>query len=74
MESKPPLSVRNLKENKMIKGYKTVLFGLALALISIFSNEEMVLFISENVPVLGTFIGTIVIVLRALTSSAVFKK
>lgn len=57
-----------------MKGFKTVIFGLALALIAVFSNAEMQAFIAENIPAVGGSIGTIVIILRALTTSTIFKK
>lgn len=61
------------KENIM-KGFKTITFGVLLALISIFSNEEVIQFVAENFPAVGTSLGTAVIILRAVTSSAIFKK
>jgi len=57
-----------------MKGFKTIGFGILLAILSIFSNPDMVAFISENIPAVGTSIGGIVIVLRAVTSSAIFNK
>ena len=56
-----------------MKGFKTVAFGVCLALISIFSNAEMQTFVAENLPAVGGITGTLVIVLRALTGSSVFK-
>ena len=58
----------------MAKGWKTVIFGILLALISILSNEEMKQFLVENVEWIGGSIGTIVVVLRALTNSSIFSK
>ena len=55
-------------------GYKTVIFGALLALISIFSNTEMQGWIMENFEAVGGLTGVAVIVLRAITSSAIFKK
>lgn len=56
-----------------MKGWKTVVFGAALALTSILSNPEMQVFVSENLPWLGGIAGAIVVGLRALTSSSIFK-
>jgi len=58
----------------MIGGYKTVIFGVLLAAISVFSNTEMQGWIMENFEAVGGLTGVIVIVLRAITSSAIFKK
>lgn len=55
-------------------GFKTVLYGMVLALISIFSSDEMRAFIAENLPWFGTAAGGIVVILRALTSTPIFKK
>jgi hypothetical protein len=58
----------------MAKGWKTVVFGVLLALVSALSNEEMKQFLVENVEWIGSSIGTIVVVLRALTNSSIFSK
>jgi len=57
-----------------MRGFKTVAFGVLLAATSILSNQEMALFISEHLPSVGGAIGTIIVVLRAITSSSIFKK
>lgn len=57
-----------------IKGFKTVFFGVLLALLSIFTNEDMAKWVAENLPWVGGGIGTIVVILRALTNSPMFKK
>jgi len=56
-----------------MKGFKTVAFGLLLALTSIFSSPEMATYFSENLPFVGTATGAIVVVLRGLTNSSIFK-
>jgi hypothetical protein len=56
-----------------MKGFKTVAFGVALALISIFSNAEMQAWVATNLPVVGGLTGTLVVVLRAITTSSIFK-
>lgn len=53
-------------------GFKTVIFGVLLALTAIFSTPEMQAFISENIPAVGGAIGTIVVILRFLTASPIF--
>ena len=55
-----------------MKGYKTIAFGLMLGLLSVFSNAEMQSFIAEYLPEVGGSIATIVVILRALTTSSVF--
>jgi len=57
-----------------MKGFKTVIFGVLLGLIAVFSNAEMQTFIGENIPSIGGALGTIVIVLRAVTGSSMFHK
>ncbi len=55
-----------------MKGYKTITFGILLALLSIFSNPDMQAWAAEHIPQLGGGIGTIVVILRALTASPIF--
>lgn len=57
-----------------MKGLRTVVLGILIALISVFSNADMQAFISEHIPAIGGSIGTAVIVLRAITTSSIFKK
>ncbi len=57
-----------------VKGFRTVVFGIAIAGISILSNAEMQAWIAEHLPYLGGMAGTLIIVLRAFTSSPIFKK
>lgn len=57
-----------------MRGYKTVIFGVLLAASAAVSDASMQAFIAEHIPAAGMAIGTAVIVLRALTSSAIFKK
>ena len=56
------------------KGWKTVGLGVLLALISILSNDEMKVFIGDNIPAIGGSIGVLLIILRAFTNSGIFKK
>jgi len=55
-----------------MKGFKTVAFGILIAAISILSNHEMQTFIAQHLPEVGSMIGTAIVVLRAVTSSAIF--
>lgn len=55
------------------KGWKTVLFGVLIAATAALSSPEMQAFISNNIPAVGTGIGTAIVVLRAITTSAIFK-
>ena len=56
-----------------MKGFKTIAYGLLIAGIAIFSNGEMQEYFALHIPTIGGLLGTGVIVLRALTSSAIFK-
>ena len=56
-----------------MNGFKTVIFGAALALIAVFSSVEMQAFIAAHIPSIGGIIGTAVVVLRAVTNSGIFK-
>ena len=55
-------------------GWKTVAYGLLIALTAALSSAELQQLISENIPVVGGAIGTGIVILRALTSSSIFKK
>jgi len=57
-----------------VKGFKTILFGVLVAAISVLSNPEMQAFVAEHLPEVGGMIGTAIVVLRAVTTSAIFKK
>jgi hypothetical protein len=57
-----------------MKGFKTFAFGALIVLISILSNAEMQTFFAEHLPKVGGLTGTAIIILRALTTSAIFKK
>lgn len=56
-----------------MKGWKTVAFGVILALISVFSNQEMVNFITDHFPWVGGSVGTVIVALRFLTTTPIFK-
>ncbi len=55
-------------------GWKTVAYGLLIAITAALSSAELQQLISENIPVVGGAIGTGIVILRALTSSSIFKK
>ena len=57
-----------------MKGYKTMLFGLLTAALAIFSNADMQLWFADNMELVGGAVGTVIIILRALTNSPMFKK
>ncbi len=57
----------------MFSGYKTVIFGGLVALTAVFSSPEMQTYFAENLPWVGGLVGTAVVVLRAITSSSIFK-
>lgn len=57
-----------------MKGFKTVAFGVVLAALSILSNEEMRAFVAGYMPEIGSSIGAMIIFLRWLTTSPIFKK
>lgn len=57
-----------------MQGFKTFLFGLALLLLGGAESVEFTNFISENAGAYSAAIGTLVIVLRAITKTPIFKK
>ncbi len=58
---------------KFASGFKTVAYGVAIALISVLSSSEVAAFVAENLPVVGGLLGTGVVILRAITGSSIFK-
>lgn len=56
-----------------MKGFKTIAFGLALGLVSLLSNPEMQAFIAQHIPSIGGSIGGMIIFLRFITTSPIFK-
>lgn len=57
-----------------MKGWKTITFSVLLALISIFSSDELRQHIGEHLEWYGPFTATAVAILRALTTSPIFKQ
>ena len=58
----------------MFKGFKTIVYGAALILGSALANPEVVEWVTEHFAITGGAIGTGVIILRAITSSPIFRK
>ena len=58
----------------MFGGFKTVAYGVCIGLIGALSTPEMQVFIGAHIPSLSAAIGTGIVVLRAMTSSAIFNK
>ena len=56
------------------KGWKTIIFGVLVGATAALSSPEMQAFIADNIPEVGTGIGTAIVILRALTTSAIFKQ
>ena len=57
-----------------MKGFKTIIYGVLIALIAVLGDDSVKLFVSENFAAVGGLLGTGVVVLRAVTNSAMFKK
>lgn len=61
-----------------MKGYKSVLFGIALVVLGVlekFNITDFAAYIPDQYePLLVSFIGTVVVVLRLLTTTPVGKK
>lgn len=56
-----------------MKGFKTIAFGITLILTAVFSDAAVQAFVAEHFQVVGSSIGVIVIALRAITNSGIFK-
>lgn len=57
-----------------MKGFKTVILGVLIAAISALSSPEMQAFVAENFAGVGATLGTLVVIMRALTNSPMFSK
>jgi len=55
-----------------MKGWRTVLFGVCVALTGILASPDMQAFIAAHIPGLSAVVGTIIVILRALTTSSIF--
>ena len=58
----------------MIKGYKTLAMAIILGLITALSSAEMQQYVATNLTWLGPILGTGIVMLRALTTTPIFKK
>lgn len=58
----------------MLKGWRTVGFAALLGVTTFLSDADLQQFVAENLPWLGSALGTLIVLLRALTSSPIFKK
>lgn len=57
-----------------MKGYKTVVFAGFLAGISALSTDEMRTFLVDNLGISGSVVGAVVVYLRWMTTTPIFKK
>ncbi len=57
-----------------MKGWKTVLFGVLIAATGALATPEMQAFVAEHLPVVSGSLGAVIIGLRWLTNSSIFKK
>lgn len=57
-----------------LAGWKMVIYGVAVALLSVFSSVEMQAYVAANLPWFGGISGLLIVILRAITSSPIFKK
>ena len=57
-----------------MKGWKTVALGILIAVLAALSDADMQAWVSQNLPWVGGGVGTAIIILRALTTSAIFEK
>jgi len=57
-----------------MKGFKTILYGLLIAVTAVLADESVKAFVLENFEAIGASLGAGVMILRAITSSPIFKK
>ncbi len=57
-----------------VKGFRTIAFGVLTAALAVFSSPEIQAFFAEHMELIGGGVGTIIIILRALTDSPMFRK
>ena len=57
-----------------MKGWKTVAFGVLVAALGALSDTDMQSWVLENFEWTAGGLGTIIVILRALTTSSIFKK
>jgi hypothetical protein len=56
-----------------IKGFKTLAFAVAIGLASALSTPEVQFWVAANMTWAGPALGTAIVVLRAFTTSPIFK-
>ncbi|KKL25242.1 hypothetical protein LCGC14_2407310 [marine sediment metagenome] len=57
-----------------MKGWKTTVFGVLIAVLGALTSADMQAWIMENFPWVSGGLGTAIIILRALTTSPIFEK
>jgi len=57
----------------MLKGFKTVILGVALVLLAALNNPDVQAFIHNNLAVVEGSLGGLIIALRMITTSSIFK-
>lgn len=57
-----------------MKGFKTVILGVATIALAVLSDDAAKQLIMDNFAVAGSGLGLAIIVLRAVTTSPIFKK
>jgi len=57
-----------------MKGWKTITFAAIMGAIAALSDTDVQQYVAANLPWLGPMLSTAVIMLRALTTSPIFKK
>ena len=57
-----------------ISGFKTVAYGVLIGGIAVLGDADVQAFIAAHIPSIGAMVGTGIVILRALTSSAIFSK
>ncbi len=57
----------------MIKGFKTFVFGAALIVLAVLGDADVQAFLADRIEWFAGLTGTLIIVLRAFTSSPMFK-
>jgi tellurite resistance protein TehA-like permease len=57
-----------------MKGWKTILFGVATALLGVLQSTEITNIVAQYPGGVTTTIGFLVVALRLITTSSVFKK
>lgn len=59
---------------EIVKGYKTIALAAIVALTGFFASPEVTAWAGENSAVVGSGLAVLIAGLRAMTTSAMFKK